>query len=90
MDGEWIAPNLKNPDYKGKWEAKKIKNPDFKGIWVHPEIDNPDFKDDPTIGQYTTGVVGIEVWQVRAGSIFDNILVTDDVAVAEKVRFYSL
>eukprot|EP00002_Diphylleia_rotans_P028393 TRINITY_DN5732_c0_g1_i1.p1 TRINITY_DN5732_c0_g1~~TRINITY_DN5732_c0_g1_i1.p1 ORF type:complete len:357 (-),score=93.40 TRINITY_DN5732_c0_g1_i1:448-1518(-) len=29
------------------------------------------------------GAVGIEVWQVNAGSVFDNILITDDHHVAE-------
>jgi len=28
--------------------------------------------------------VGFEIWQVKAGTIFDNILITDDIAEAEK------
>ena len=31
------------------------------------------------------GAVGFEIWQVKSGTIFDNILVTDDVAEAEKM-----
>lgn len=31
------------------------------------------------------GVVGIEVWTVNNGTIFDNILITDDPAYAEEV-----
>jgi len=45
---------------------------------VHPEIENPDYKADATIGQYSdAGAVGFELWQVKAGTIFDNILLTD-------------
>merc|ERR1712014_247717 len=30
--------------------------------------------------------IGMEVWQVKAGTIFDNMLVTDDVEVAKAKR----
>ncbi len=29
------------------------------------------------------GVVGLDLWQVKSGSIFDNILITDDISEAE-------
>jgi len=62
-----------------------IKNADYKGPWVHPLIPNPDYKDDPTIYAYDSfAAVGIEIWQVKAGTIFDNFLVTDDEAEAKK------
>lgn len=47
-DGEWVAPQVKNPACKdhgcGPWEAPLIKNPDYKGKWVQPKIPNPDYK----------------------------------------------
>merc|ERR1719171_527132 len=66
-----------------------IDNPDYKGEWVHPEIDNPDFVDDKSIyarcsGDQKCGSVGFELWQVKAGTIFDNIIVTDSVEEAEE------
>jgi len=83
-DGTWEPPTIDNPDYKGPWTPKMIDNPDYKGPWVHPEIPNPDFKDDATIYKYSDiGAVGFELWQVKAGTIFDNIIVTDSVAEAE-------
>jgi len=82
-DGEWEPPMLDNPDYKGPWKAKKIDNPDYKGKWVHPMIDNPDFEADPNLYAYETGVVGLDIWQVKAGSIFDDIIITDDIKEAE-------
>jgi calreticulin len=32
------------------------------------------------------GAVGIELWQVKAGTLFDNILVTDSLAEADALR----
>jgi len=83
-DGEWEAPKIPNPEYKGEWKPKKIKNPAYKGKWVHPEIANPEYKEDTSIGQYSDiGAVGFDLWQVKSGTIFDNIIVTDSVAEAE-------
>eukprot|EP00897_Mesotaenium_endlicherianum_P009005 jgi/Mesen1/8132/ME000437S07228 len=83
-DGEWEAPLIPNPEYKGEWVAKKIKNPAFKGRWEAPLIDNPEFEDDPEVYKLPVQkYVGMELWQVKAGTIFDNILVTDDVEYAK-------
>jgi len=78
LDGEWEAPLVPNPDYKGPWVAPKIPNPAYKGPWVHPHIPNPAYKLDASIYAYDSNkYIGIEVWQVQAGSIFDNFLITD-------------
>lgn len=83
-DGEWEAPQIANPEYKGEWKPKRIANPAYKGPWVHPEIANPDFVNDPNLYRYKDiGAVGVDVWQVKAGTIFDNIIVTDSIAEAE-------
>lgn len=83
-DGEWEAPMIENPEYKGEWSPKQIDNPNYKGIWEAPKIDNPEYEADPSIGVYTDlKHVGFELWQVKAGSIFDNIIVTDDPAEAK-------
>jgi len=83
LDGVWEAPMIANPAYKGEWRARMIDNPAYKGEWVHPKIANPEFKDDDTLYSYKNiGVIGIEVWQVKAGTIFDNIVVTNDAAEA--------
>jgi len=83
-DGEWEAPMIPNPEWKGEWKPKQIPNPAYKGAWVHPEVANPDFVDHKDVYKYKDiGAVGIEVWQVKAGTIFDNIIVTDSVKEAE-------
>jgi len=83
-DGEWEAPMINNPEYKGEWKPKQIDNPAYKGEWVHPEIDNPEYTPDANLYKYDDiGAVGFEIWQVKSGTIFDNILVTDSVSEAE-------
>jgi calreticulin len=85
LDGTWEAPQIANPDFKGEWKPKMIPNPAYKGAWVHPEIPNPDYAEDNEIYAYENiGAVGLEIWQVKSGSIFDHILVTDDVEEAKK------
>jgi calreticulin len=78
LDGEWEAPMIPNPDFKGEWKARRIPNPAYKGEWVHPQIPNPDYKPNAELYAYDSfKTVGIEIWQVKAGSIFDNIIITD-------------
>jgi len=86
MDGEWEPPMIDNPDYKGEWKPKQIDNPDYKGKWVHPEIDNPEYEADDALYKYADfGAIGFDLWQVKSGTIFDNVLITDDADYAEKV-----
>ena len=83
MDGEWEAPMINNPEFKGEWKAKQIDNPDYKGPWEHPMIDNPDYVKDEQIYSYESwGAIGLDLWQVKSGTVFDNFLITDDVDAA--------
>merc|ERR1712046_418180 len=83
-DGAWEAPQIDNPAFKGAWKAKHIKNPAYKGVWEAKLIDNPKYVADDTLYKYANfGSVGIDVWQVKSGSIFDNVLITDDVEYAK-------
>lgn len=77
-DGEWEPPLISNPDFKGEWKPKRIMNPNYKGEWIHPKVSNPKFVDDDIMGNYTFGAIGFELWQVKAGSAFDSILLTND------------
>jgi calreticulin len=87
LDGAWEAPLVANPEYKGEWKAKRIPNPAYKGAWVHPMIPNPAYKADPSIYAYDSfGWVGIDVWQVKSGTIFDHILMSTDPADAVAAR----
>mmetsp|Transcript_23663 Transcript_23663/g.34934 ORF Transcript_23663/g.34934 Transcript_23663/m.34934 type:complete len:399 (-) Transcript_23663:7637-8833(-) len=86
-DGEWEAPMIDNPDYKGPWSPKMIDNPDYKGKWVHPMIPNPEYSyDDSMYKVCKDGCthVGFELWQVKTGTLFDDIIVTDSLEEAQK------
>jgi len=86
LDGEWESPLIDNPEYKGEWKAKTIPNPEYKGEWIHPLIANPDYFEDDKLYRYASNAfTGFEVWQVKAGTIFDNIIITDDIAEANKL-----
>ena len=86
MDGEWEPPMIDNPEYKGEWSPKQIDNPAYKGVWKHPEIENPEYKEDKNLYlREELCTVGLDLWQVKSGTIFDNILFTDDLEYATEI-----
>merc|ERR1712107_472627 len=83
-DGEWEAPMIDNPAYKGEWSVKRISNPAYKGFWEAKKIANPEYVDDDSLYKYDDfGFIGFDLWQVKGVTIFDNIIITDDVAEAD-------
>merc|ERR1711865_215441 len=99
-EAEMDDPEDKKPeghdDIPAKIADPKAPKPDdwddeSDGEWEAPQIDNPEFKDDDTLYSFDSfAFVGIDVWQVKSGTIFDNLLITDDAAVAtaavEKIK----
>merc|ERR1719432_709789 len=83
-DGDWEAPMKDNPEYKGDWNVKRISNPAYKGIWEAKKIANPEYVDDDKVYKYDDfSFLGFDLWQVKGGTIFDNIIITDDKAEAD-------
>merc|ERR1712084_10870 len=83
-DGDWEAPMKDNPAFKGEWMVKRISNPAYKGFWEAKKIANPDYVDDDAVYKFAEfGFIGFDLWQVKAETIFDNIIITDDVAEAD-------
>merc|ERR1712039_656262 len=83
-DGEWEAPMKDNPAYKGEWYVKRITNPAYQGLWEAKKIANPEYEDDDTVYKYADfGFIGFDLWQVKGGTIFDNVSICDDVAEAD-------
>merc|ERR1719265_2203253 len=83
-DGDWEAPMKDNPEYKGDWYGKRISNPAYKGFWEAKKIANPEYVDDDSVYKYADfGFIGFDLWQVKGGTIFDNVIVTDDAAEAD-------
>ncbi|KAJ2809115.1 hypothetical protein H4R20_000355 [Coemansia guatemalensis] len=84
MDGDWEPPMIANPEYKGEWKPQMIKNPEYKGEWTAPLIDNPDYEEDEDLAVFNIGYVGLDIWTVKSGTIFSNILITDDIDYASE------
>merc|ERR1711903_22561 len=83
-DGEWEPPMKDNPAFKGEWYAKRISNPAYKGMWEAKKIDNPEYEDDDAVYKYSDfGFIGFDLWQVKGGTIFDNVIICDDKAEAD-------
>merc|ERR1711957_803628 len=83
-DGEWEAPMKDNAAYKGDWSVKRISNSAYKGVWEAKKIANPEYVDDDAVYAYDAfGFIGFDLWQVKGGTIFDNVVITDDVAEAD-------
>merc|ERR1712172_327551 len=68
-------------------EPKMIPNPEYKGPWKHPKIPNPEYAPDDTLYAVCSegcSHIGFELWQVKSGTIFDDIIVTDSLEEAQK------
>ena len=64
-----------------------VDNPDYKGAWAQLKIPNPAYEYDPTmyaVCKDECTQVGFEIWQVKAGTIFDDIIITDSLEEAQK------
>lgn len=81
--GEWKRPTKENPDYKGKWSAPLIDNPKYVGEWKPRKIANPEYYEvtKPTLLPITG--LGIEIWTMDQGVLFDNVYLGSDVAAAK-------
>eukprot|EP00249_Psilotum_nudum_P020012 c27521_g1_i2 orf=56-1723(+) len=84
--GKWTRPTRRNPAYKGKWYPPMIDNPNYNGIWKPQQIPNPDYFELEYPNLEPVSVIGIEIWTMQEGILFDNILITEDEKEAEQYR----
>ncbi|GBP07453.1 Calnexin [Eumeta japonica] len=83
--GNWKPPMIPNPKYKGVWRAPLIPNPNYRGKWTPRRILNPHyFRDDHPFQMTPIHAVGFELWSMSPMLLFDNLIITDDPAVAEE------
>merc|ERR1712048_733245 len=85
IDGE----SEKKGSLEEDWDMlkpKEIKDPEAKKPedWVNEkEIDDPEDKEVPELYAYDSwGAIGLDLWQVKSGTIFDNFLINDDIDAA--------
>ncbi|KAE8670900.1 Calnexin-like protein [Hibiscus syriacus] len=75
-----------NPAYKGKWSPSLIDNPNYKGIWKAREIPNPNYFELEKPNFEPISGIGIEIWTMQDGILFDNILIAKNEKVAKSYR----
>lgn len=57
----------------------------MQGVWKPRRISNPDyFEDKKPYFMMPIGAIGLELWSMSDGIVFDNIIITDQVSVAEQ------
>lgn len=88
--GEWKAPLVKNPNFKGQWTQPLIPNPNYQGLWRPQRVANPDFNEKELIEQLSkmdsdVGGLGFEILTVQGMSMFTNIYVGNSVRDAENI-----
>merc|ERR1719247_780593 len=88
-DPEDVKPeDWEQPEHIADPDATKPEDWDdeMDGEWEPPMIDNPEYKADDAkdIGKYAESCkIGFDLWQVKSGTIFDNMMITDDPAEAK-------
>ncbi|CAH2002452.1 unnamed protein product [Acanthoscelides obtectus] len=83
--GKWEPPLINNPAYKGKWRPPLINNPNYRGKWRPKKIRNPNyFEDKQPFKMNTVYAVGFELWSMSKDILFDNIIITEELEIAEK------
>ncbi|XP_045709291.1 calreticulin-3 [Phyllostomus hastatus] len=81
LDGDWQASMLQKPPYQDDLKPEGID----KDIWLHQKMKNTKYLLEYDLSEFENiGAIGLELWQVRSGTIFDNFLITDDEEYAEK------
>jgi len=83
-DGNWTAPLIDNKNAKGHWFPGRIKNPNYKPFQPQ-QLHNPLYHPDPYLywSRKPLNSVGFELWNVKNGTVFDNIIVSDSVEEVE-------
>ncbi|XP_012519035.1 PREDICTED: calreticulin-3 [Propithecus coquereli] len=80
LDGDWQAAMLQKPPYHDGLKPEGID----KDIWLHQKMKSTNYLTQYDLSEFENiGAIGLELWQVRSGTIFDNFLITDDEGYAE-------
>lgn len=82
--GEWKRPTKANPDFKGKWIAPEIDNPAYVGEWKPKKIANPNYYEVTEPKLLPMHALGLEIWTMDQGVLFDDFYVGTDIEAAKK------
>lgn len=83
--GRWEPRLIANPAYKGIWKPPLIDNPKYIGEWAPRRIPNPNFfvEENPH-NLDKMGALGIEIWTMKDGILFDNFIISYNQADVDK------
>lgn len=81
--GKWEAPKIVNPNYVGEWTPPTVENPAYQGEWKPPMIKNPKFNAETVMHINPVDAIGIDVWSMHSGVLFNNIYLGNLVEEAE-------
>lgn len=85
VDGKWLRPQKDNPEWRGPWHVRRIHNPEYKGFWEPRLMPNPEYVPNDKVYLWENfGYVGFDLWQVFAGTMFDNIIITSNRTAADE------
>ncbi|XP_040846808.1 calreticulin-3 [Ochotona curzoniae] len=80
LEADFPAPMLQKPPYQDGLKPEGID----KHVWLHRKMKNTNSLTEYDLAEFENiGAIGLDLWQVRAGTIFDNFLITDDEEYAE-------
>ncbi|XP_010642615.1 calreticulin-3 isoform X1 [Fukomys damarensis] len=80
LDGDWPGPMLQKPPYQDGLKPEAMD----QDLWLHEKMPSTGYLTRYDLSEFESiGAIGLELWQVRSGTIFDNFLLTDDEKYAE-------
>ncbi|XP_032129010.1 calreticulin-3, partial [Sapajus apella] len=80
LDGDWQTAMLQKPPRQDGLKPQGID----RDIWLHHKMKNTNYLTQYDLSEFENiGAIGLELWQVRSGTIFDNFLITDDEEYAD-------
>ncbi|KAB0406628.1 hypothetical protein E2I00_018631, partial [Balaenoptera physalus] len=78
LDASASTPSDWNSELDGDRQAPMLQKP------PHQKMKNTNYLTEYDLSEFENiGAIGLELWQVRSGTIFDNFLITDDEEYAE-------
>lgn len=83
-DGPWRPPMVENPEYIGVWKKKKMPNANYQGEWQARQVPHPEYRSEVHHFDDEIGGIGFEIWTAHPGTVFDNVLLTDDIDYARE------
>jgi calnexin len=81
--GVWKRPTINNPAYTGRWSPPLIDNPLYIGEWKPKQIPNPAYYPVDKPALLPIVAVGLELWTMDQGVVFDNIFIGTNIPAAD-------